>query len=198
MRQRFSFNLIRMVRAAPVSSACSCGPSWGLAARLQGWKEKLLAGPCGMAWPFWVTDFLVWGEMEIDVYLKLMHPVGALPLTFHISRCTLVHGVASSQCSSCVLLRQFVHGSLLERSSFWPHGAHLKLMNAAFQNLFSHHCAQGEPEHHQALRAHQLQPLLPGLGLADDSIQAAVGASRGMTKRLPQTFPRQELTVGHG
>ena len=34
-----------------------------------------------MACPFWVTDFLVWGEMEIDVYLKLMHPVGALPST---------------------------------------------------------------------------------------------------------------------
>lgn len=92
-----------------------------------------------MAWSFWVTDFLVSSEMEIDVYLKLMGLVGALPLTFHVSRYTLVHAVASSQCWSCVLLRQCAHRSLLQRSSFWPHGVHLKLMNTAFQNLFSHH-----------------------------------------------------------
>ena len=43
----------------------------------------------------WVTDFLVLSEMEINIYLKLKHLVGDLPLIFHINRYTLVHDVSS-------------------------------------------------------------------------------------------------------
>ncbi|XDB57620.1 hypothetical protein AB1E18_011058 [Capra hircus] len=71
---------------------------------------------------------------------------------------------------------------------------HLKLVNTAFQNLFSHHCAQGETEHHQALPAPNYSPSSQDPDFRNYSIQVVVGASSGMTKHLQKTFPRQELT----
>lgn len=71
----------------------------------------------------WVTDFLVLSEVEINIYLKLKHLVGDLPWIFHINRYTLVHDVVSSLCWDRVLVLQFVHRSLLERSSFYTRHA---------------------------------------------------------------------------
>ena len=97
-------------------------------------------------------------------------------------------------CFLTVLVRQFVHRSLLELSSFYPHGMHLKLMNTAFQNLFIVHKANLNTIKRRLLTNYS--PSSPDPDFRD-CIQVVLRASWGMTKRLQQTFPRQELTVGH-
>lgn len=103
----------------------------------------------------WVTDFLVLSEMEINIYLKLKHLVGDLPLIFHINRYTLVHDVFP-HCACAAVCPPFTPGA--EQP--------LPLRHAPKTHEYRIpepvHCAQGEPEHHQALPAYQLQPLLPG------------------------------------
>lgn len=98
-------------------------------------------------------------------------------------------------CFLTVLVRQFVHRSLLELSSPYPYGMHLKLMNTAFQNLFIVHKANLNTIKRCLLTNYS--PSSPDPDFRDCSIQVVVRASWGMTKRLQQTFPRQELTVGH-
>lgn len=94
----------------------SCGAS-ALTCREE--KKKTLFRTVWYWLALWVTDFLVLSKVEINIYLKLKHLVGDLPLIFHINRYTLVHDVVSSLCWDRVLVRQFVHRSLLERSSFY-------------------------------------------------------------------------------
>lgn len=86
----------------------------------------------------WVTDFLVLSEVEINIYLKLKHLVeDSLDLPHQQVHAGMMW---FPLCWDRVLVLQFVHRSLLSGAAFTP-GMHLKLVNTALQNLFSHHCA---------------------------------------------------------